>query len=223
MQGIYNKIDKAAAQKYALARAGFNFRKWMIPAWNRRFKTFYTNYELQDSVEGYYRTFGKFMWAMTKDLKDQQLSLAKSWGSLTDMEKANVRRSMAELSFFLACGLLVSIISGLKENDDDDNWALNMTAYQANRIFTEIGAFTPSPYMLSEGFKLIDNPLPATSQMAELKGIVEFWDWFDVIEQGKYKDMRKIQKTMIRSVPPFKAMHDLFYPEEKLKFFNKTM
>ena len=37
LHGIYNKDDAAMLQRYALARLGMQFRKWIRPAWNRRF------------------------------------------------------------------------------------------------------------------------------------------------------------------------------------------
>ncbi len=103
--------------------------------------------------------------------------------------------------------------------DDDDDWSMNMMAYQANRLVTEIGALTPSPFMLTEGLRLIQRPAAAVSMAQELISFSQFWNWTDELSKGKYKGMTKLEKSLIRTIPPMQAIHDLSYPEEKLSFY----
>ena len=219
LAGIYNKLDRSAFQKYAIGRALFNFRKWMIPGFNRRFKEYYKNYELPAEVEGYYRTSGKFIWELIKDLKEGQFSIMKNWYSLKDFEKANMRRSMSEVAIFLLALAVMQALSHIE--GDDDDWALNMAAYQSRRLVMELGAMTPSPWLPGEALKLLDSPIPSANQISELMKLLTIWNWFDEIESGKYEGMYKIQKQLIRSIPPMKAVHDVMHPAEKLKFYNK--
>jgi len=220
LAGIYNKLDRSAAQKYAIGRAAFNFRKWMIPAINRRWKGYYKNYELQSEVEGYYNTSWRFMKGLLTDIKEGNASIMKSWYSLKDFEKANLKRAMAEMAIFIAALAVMTALSGL-EGEDDDDWVLNMAIYQSKRFVTELGALTPTHYAPGEILKLLDSPIPAVNQFTELKKLIEFWNWFDELEAGKYKGMYKIERSLIRTIPPFKTVHDAFHPSEKIKFFNQ--
>ena len=202
-----------------MGRAAIMFRKWMKPSWDRRFQGQIYD-ELKDTeTEGYYRSVGRFLAQLKKDLNKSQFSMAKAWSSLTIQDKQNFRRAVGEVTYLLAVATLVGIISSLK-GDDDDDWALNMAAYQANRLFTELGALVPAPTMLTEGLRLLENPLANVAPVRDWIQFLQFWDWGEVIERGKWKDMTKFERGLYKVIPLGKTIKDIGYPEEKLVFYN---
>lgn len=69
MHGIYNFEDRNALQNVGLGRMAILFRKWIKPSLNKRFDKVSYNYDLDDWTEGYYRTMGRFVLQMIKDVK----------------------------------------------------------------------------------------------------------------------------------------------------------
>ena len=169
-------------------------------------------------TEGYYRVFGKFLSDLVKDIRSSQYSMSKSWHSLSSVEKSSMKRVLADAIFMATLGILISILSNIRD-DDDDNWGLNMIAYQANRLFTEYGALTPT-HMLTEMFKVINTPAAGVDTAERLFNMYTSLNWFEVIERGKYKDMYIIQRNLIKTIPMADTGYSLLYPEEKLKYFT---
>jgi len=207
-----------AIQKYAIGRAAIMFRKWMKPAWDRRFQSNRYDELKEADTEGYYRSVGRFIAQLKIDLQKAQFSLPKAWSSLTMQDKANFKRAMYEVTYLLAVATLIGIISSLK--GDDDDWLANMGAYQANRLFTELGALIPGPTMITEGLRLLENPLANVTPIRDWIQFLQFWDWGEVIERGKWKDSTKFERSLYKIVPLGKTLKDIGYPEEKLVFYN---
>ena len=219
LHGIYNDIDKSAIQQYALGRLGIMYRKYLVPGINRRFQELKFNYQGDVWTEGYYRTTGRFMKGLISDMKQMQFNIVTHWNELTDVEKANMRRTMADVAYLIGTATLAAILTNIS-GDEDDDWHLNMMAYQTNRLFTEIGALTPSPLLISEGFRIVKSPMAAVTTLQDIVNFMEFWNWTDTIEHGKYKGQSKFYRSGLKLVKPLKGLEDLANPEQKLKFFN---
>lgn len=220
IQGMYGRLDKSALQKYAVGRLAIMFRKWIMPAWNRRFSSKYTNHELQMEMEGYYTSFGHFISSLWKDWRKNELSIMRNWNSLTELEKANMRHVFTDMAVLAAIGALVVILGSMRAEGDDDDWMLNMTSYQVNRLFTETGALIPGPFMLTEGFKILNSPAAGVNAVQEVFYSLNMFKWFHEIERGKYEGMYVWQKNLIRTVPLGENIYSIWYPEEKLKYFT---
>jgi hypothetical protein len=229
LHGIYNVNDRNALQKKTLGRAAMLFRKWFVPSMNRRFENKYRNYMIGDDLEGFHRTAGKFYWQLIKELKEGQLTFAsakENYNNLSDNDKANVTRSMTEVGYFLAASILGGILTGLA-GDDDDDYLLNMAAYQAQRFSTELGIFIPV-WNSTEIFKLASSPSAAVNQVESLMNLTKtinpgfFYNddpFFKVYKAGRNKDKLRIGIWARRQVPMADTIEDWFYPEERLKYF----
>jgi hypothetical protein len=219
LNGIYNDIDKSAIQQYALGRLAIMFRKYLRPNLNRRFKKMQYNYEGDVWTEGYYVTTGRFMKSLMLDLKDMQFNITAHWDSLHGTEKANLKRTLGDVAYLMATFALITVLSGVS-GDDDDDWTMNMMAYQANRLFTEIGALTPSPLFISEGLKIVKSPMAAVTSAQDIIKFMQFWGWSDEIEYGRYRGQSKFKRDGLRLIKILKAPEDLSNPSQKLKTFN---
>jgi hypothetical protein len=217
IQGMYSKLDKNALQQVAWGRLVMMFRKWMVPAWNRRFKKEFTNYEMGMNQEGYYLAAYKFAEQLYKDLKAGEFSIMKNWNSLNNTEKANLMRVLKDTVLLVGLYVLVGALRGIE--DDDDNWALNMIAYQVNRLATELGAFH-AVAMPGELFKIMNSPAAALGTIQSLQYLITSTNFLKEIERGKYEGLRVYQRNLIRTVPLAETLYSISYPEEKLKYFS---
>jgi len=230
LHGIYNINDRNAIQKSALGRAGMVFRKWMPTGIHRRFERKYRNYMIGDEIEGMYRTSGRFMLQLVKEIKEGQFTFASAgdaFDKLSPMEKANIKRSMVEVGYFLTAVIAGGFLAALA-GDDDDNWALNMLAYQVNRFSTELGIFIPI-WNIKEATKILKSPSAAVDQFENLLDITRtinpWWfynddPFFSEYKAGRNKGDLKLGVWAKRQIPMVDTIEDVFYPEERLRFFT---
>lgn len=197
LHGIYNKEDANVLQRYTLGRLSMQFRKFLRPAWNKRFgrrfgKTDY-NERIRDYEEGMYISTFKYLFNPAIDnwkefKKDQEKTVAKAfrmilnsikdtftnakvrWHSMTELQKANVKRTAMEFNFLIAAILLGLLFKKLKGDDDDDELAdksLTVALYQCDRLFGELTTFTPVG-IVREGNRLFDSPSPVFNTFEDL-------------------------------------------------------
>ena len=230
LHGIYNLTDRALIQKYWQGRAAMLFRKWLRPGWNRRFQSHDYDFSLDKDIEGMYVTSTKFVVSLYKELQAAKLTFAtagEAYDKLEDWQKANIKRNIAEVGYFVAlmvAGTLLASIAG----DDDDDWLLNMTAYQANRLSTEIGFFVPG-YNATQITTLIQSPSATINQIDKIMDLVKVIDPFIIgnndpflreYQSGRHKGQTRLKIWSKRTIPMWDSVDSWFYPEEKLKFFT---
>ena len=224
MHGIYNKADRSAVQRLAIGRMGMMFRKWIKPSLNRRFKSATYNYDLDAWTEGYYRTSGRFLLQLARDLRETQFNLAARWNELTPTEKANIRRALTETGHFLA---VMAIIGLIEWSDDKDRpWLVRMTEYQARRLYTELGTMIPGKSMISEGLKIIKSPaagINTIEDMLNLTKLLNPWNYMDELQSGRYEGHSTAYKSFFESpiIPMNRTIYRGLHPETSIPFFKQ--
>lgn len=224
MHGIYNKADRSAIQRLAIGRMGMMFRKWIKPSLNRRFKSVTYNYDLDAWTEGYYRTSGRFLLQLARDLRETQFNLAARWNELTPTEKANIRRALTETGHFLA---VMAIIGLIEWSDDKDRpWLVRMAEYQARRLYTELGAMIPGKPMISEGLKIIKSPAAGVNtieNMLDLTKLLNPWNYMDELQSGRYEGHSTAYKSFFESpiIPMNRTIYRGLHPETGIPFFKQ--
>jgi hypothetical protein len=224
MHGIYNKADRSAVQRLAIGRMGMMFRKWIKPSLNRRFKSASYNYDLDAWAEGYYRTSGRFLLQLARDLRETQFNIATRWNELTSTEKANIKRALTETGHFLA---VMAIIGLIEWSDDKDRpWLVRMTEYQMRRLYTELGAMIPGKSMISEGLKIIKSPAAGVNtieNILDLTKLLNPWNYTDEIQSGRYEGHSTAYKSFFESpvIPMNRTIYRGLHPETGIPFFKQ--
>lgn len=224
MHGIYNKADRSAIQRLAIGRMGMMFRKWIKPSLNRRFKSASYNYDLDAWTEGYYRTSGRFLLQLARDLRETQFNIATRWNELTSTEKANIKRALTETGHFLA---VMAIIGLIEWSDDKDRpWLVRMTEYQMRRLYTELGAMIPGKSMISEGLKIIKSPAAGVNtieNILDLTKLLNPWNYTDEIQSGRYEGHSTAYKSFFESpvIPMNRTIYRGLHPETGIPFFKQ--
>lgn len=224
MHGLYNKADMNAIQKTAMGRLCYQFRKWMRSSWLRRAGAAQYNYVLQDWTEGYYKTTFGFAAQLIKDLKAQQFNLMKvtkeDWANLGTVEKANIKRALAECGqFAVVCAALLMI--GWGGADDDRGWISYMTEYQLRRLKTEIGSMTPTFYLPSALLQLVKSPAAGVNYIQTLLKILNFDQYFDTIQSGRYKGMTKGEAFWMDAMPMTRTLYNFLHPSSSIIFYKQ--
>lgn len=206
--GIYNQDDKTLAERTVFGLAATQYRKWLKPALNNRFKSRRTNLDTLTMEEGYYRTFTRFIRDVGTELKRGEIHIASIYSKLKPEEKANIRKVLMEVGQFLA---LIAFLRLAPFPDDDDDKldeslrsrAITMSEYAAVRLKQELGALVPGTTMTNDMLKTVKSPmavLGTLSGMSNLIGsLIDPDDWNNEIQSGKYKGHSNLYRNLMKS------------------------
>lgn len=221
MHGIYNSADMSAIQRVGAGRMALLFRKWMRASYIRRFQRGTYNYDLDSYTEGYYRTSFNFIKQLYNDIREGQFDIASQWDNLSNTEKANIKRTIIEVSHVIALAAVLALIDW--DDDKDKPWIKAMIEYQTRRLYTEIGALTPSHLMLSEGTKLLNSPaagINTLENILDLTKLFNYNNYINEIKSGRYKNHSSAYKTIMEIIPMNKTINRGLNPQENIPFFK---
>lgn len=223
LHGVYNDFDKGTAQRYALGRLAMMYRKYLIPAYKRRYKKISGDQEAGTLTEGFYRTFHR---TFLRDLRDLQFNIVENWATYSDFEKGQIKRVIAEAAFITA---LITISMILKSAGDDDdelkkNYLYNFVLYQAVRQRSETFAYL-SP---KDAYRTVKSPSALTSTLdRSIKLADQLLFTWDPDKLTYSKKTGVFNKGTNKSYAYFLKLIGLssynFNPEEAVKSFEGTL
>ena len=221
--GIYNNEDSIALRQVIWGKFLMQYRDWIPTQFRYRFGAKTTNLMKGGIVEGYYRT----SWTFGKELYYEALKGEKTvtelWNELEDWEKANVKRAATEVSQFIILMVVITLMG--KSKDKDRSWAMRTLRYWAMREKTELAALVPSPFMLTEGIKLVKSPVANTSILSDIANLQTcLWvpNWYDEIENGEYKGHSSGYRAFMRSPATlwYRTLKRNFNPEKAEQYYK---
>lgn len=220
IQGIYNTEDMNAFQRLAQGRLAMMFRKWMPPSFTRRFQGEEYSFDLGDVEHGYYNSFyNDFIKNLWTDLKNHELDIKMRWDSMTPKQRANSMRVFTEIGQFIGTILAYMVLSGVW--DDDDEWYKHYVLYTLRRLQSEQGTQVPGPWMVTEGFKLVQSPAPGFHYTENVFRALNLFNWFgEPIQTGDYKGWNKGARHLWKAMPFIKTIEGATDPKTKTQFYN---
>jgi hypothetical protein len=198
--GIYNDEDRMAANRVIMGRLIMQYRKWMKPQFNKRFQKAQYSISTEQWEEGYYVTFAK----MINNLVRGKVQLGEQWHNMSNHEKANIKRVLAEVAQFFAVWLLANIIEW--PDDKKRPWAMKFAEYSSKRLVHELGNLTPSTTMANEILKTVQSPAASISMVNNIVNLIgsaiDPRDWTNEISTGPYKGYSTFEKNLYRAPIP---------------------
>lgn len=225
LNGAFNDDDKGAIHRRSYGRLIMLFRQWMPEHYNRRFASKYYDATLDQQREGFYVTFTKFHLNLMKDLIRMRFELATSWDSLSEMEKANVKRAYAEIGIYIA----LCIAIGLMDSDDKKekkSWFSRISLYNLKRAQLEAGASIPFllPEFLSNINTILQSPSAAIKPMNNLLDLIQINNIWNEIESGRYKGWSVYERDLMEAVPLYgkiRTVYDITDEDYMFAIFNR--
>ncbi len=231
IHGEYGELERNAIQRVALGRMAIMFRKFIVPGIRKRYKKYAYSERLGDYTEGYYRTLGKFLTNLSKELGTVLFHIQSEKVEFNAHQKANITRAFTEAAFLVAAIVLASIVLGkLKDGDDDDKFVYSWAAYQLLRFKSELLFYTPK---IDEALSILRSPMASMSMFenitktthqlgVDLVGIVDGTGPERYV-RGPRKDQYKMQKVLYDWIPVARSMSQLIYTQESLNLMNQSM
>ena len=204
VDGQVGNIDRAVAHRNVWWALTTTHRGWLIDGIARRYKPESKNLATGYTEVGYHRYFGTFL----KDtvLKREKLLNLRyaldSWNELESHQKEAVMRSILDIGIVVAMSIIAKFINNLAEEDEE----LEFQAYLANRVLLETTALSPTPLMFMELTQIINSPVAGTRQIEYLMDIADLFN-SEEIEKGRFKDMTKRERFLLRLMPGVKGYY----------------
>lgn len=192
-QGAYDKHMQSDLNRQWYGKLFFQFKKHIAPQTLNRFRGLkhsmkdtvdledyqkYFNYSAKTEEYGYYTSFFRFLSGV---VKQEKLNIAgymkagsNSWEDMTTHERANVKKTVTELSYIMGTFLLASMAAAAADDDDDALWGL---VYLLRRQTNESGLNYLNP---SENWRVLNSPMSA---MSKLNGISDMLK--QIVEPGE--------------------------------------
>ena len=212
LQGNYDPEIAAAAQKHFWGKLLFFLRKWMIPAYQRRWKGYsemnkqfgeanqFYSQDLKGHKEGYYVTAVRFFKnILLPAIKKMEWQLViKGKESMSAMEVANVRKALSELSFIALTWVSYTLLDLQAEGEDEDEtlWA----RYILRRQLSELSSIL-NPI---EAYKIAKTPTASIGMANRIFQIInQSLNLSEEYQQGPKKGRNKLWVKTLKSVPIF--------------------
>jgi hypothetical protein len=225
--GVYNQEDSVAARRTILGRFLMQYRDWIPSQMNYRFGVKTTNLNKGENaeVEGYYRTFGRFISTLVSEAKHGELAIAQTFNELDDYEKANIKRAIAEIVQLIGVYIIAGVLRRSKKKDREYSWARNTLGYIFTREKTELGALVPG-VQIGELINIVKSPAAATSVISDLYNLrllLNPVNYFDEIQSGDFKGHSSAYRAFMRSPLTlyYRTIKRQLKPEKAEQFYGK--
>lgn len=225
MHGIYNEADRNMMQRHAWGRMVIMFRKWMIPAWNRRFEAGRYDYDLGDTSEGYWVSTAHFIKNMVKEIRAGR-SVITLYNSLSETEKRNLTRSLGELMQVAIVWLGLALLD--PDTDNKSPWHKKLLEYELRRLDMELKSQLPLTAP-NEIFKILKSPAASLSTAQNyynaIWAIINLPGWISddaIIQSGRFKGWRRNAKTLYQATPIINVVDKDFNPDYAIPFLKQS-
>lgn len=199
--GSMNNEDKGLIHQRMWGKFVMNFRQWMVEYYSRRYRKEHFDASLNDWREGYWITTGKLVRGYLQDLGMFKAKAALHWNEMNDVQKANVRRCLAEHAL-LGSLTILSFALGEPEDHKKEFW-YRMWIYQTKRAKLDMEAATPVGAIINAK-TMLNSPIAATNTFNSLAyPIFGLGDIDDTIKSGPYKGWNKYGRNVLKYTVPF--------------------
>lgn len=177
IHGRYSERDAAIITQNVLWRMVFQFKKWIPAAIETRFGGYQFDERLGIDTEGRWNTFAKMMYNFKDTAKRYDA------GTLTDLEKANFRKTATEIIMVLSA---LGLYLGLGWDDDDKRKRSALYKFTMNQLDRVSGdlLFFADPTNVTA---LTKNPIAMTKLADDLIGVFRNIPAALYIGEYKYK------------------------------------
>ena len=201
MHGAFAGIDKGMIHRYAFGRLLMNFRQWMPAHYARRFNKTHYDADLGQYRRGYYVSAFNFVYNAALGFVKNRTAIAASWDALSDMDRANIKRAIAEVETLVV--LSVSLLGLGDYKDKKGNWAYRNLMYQIKRMLMEVKASSPiDPFAFIDNIiTMLNSPFAALNTIEKLRDTLNVLDMLDHIEGGKYDGENRWVHNLKKNAP----------------------
>lgn len=163
-----------------------------------------------------------------RNIIDFALNIKLNYQLLEDYDKANIRRSLGDISGILAALFAVVALKCVGDDDDDDSILYNLALYEADRLGSESGQYFPL-IAYSEAKKIWQSPIAAGSGITDVLSsmnmlahmIIDGEDFDGEYHSGKFAGENKLTVYVKRRIPIWRGIQSSFIDITKSNKYYK--
>lgn len=221
LHGNYQINSPTRIKKHIWGRMLMVFRNWIPYSLQNRFGREMVDYRLGRTKKGRYITYGTlgFTGSMKTLLKLSVLGKAtgQKLEGVSEVDEANMRQNLRELSYMATMYLMTMVLSGLAKGTDDDDEKAVYTYFlnMASRTESDIW-FYVSPKAFNQ---IIKDPIPSLKTFNDFVKLVNSTGhWVigdDEIKYGKHKGESGLVRSFKQNFPVLTQLVNLETLSEK--------
>lgn len=222
IDGTLSTTDKGALSRTIFGDYLLMHRGWFIGMVDTRFTRQKINRITEEEEIGTYRATGSFLWndvagALLVDKTGLQGAMA-SWKNLSPARKRGVQKTALDLLYLNIVSVLAAMANIAADGSDDEDWTMQYTAYQLNRLLLEQGA----AWSPAELVQMIDEPVVGARMIKDLLDIGEAFNVTEVYEGGMYEGDSHAAKWWFKKLP-IRNLYEMQFPEMKNQFIKEMV
>lgn len=212
--GEYDKNFQTEIQKYWIGQLVMMYKKFIIPLGITRYRGFakaltkrddlsaddrHWNESLQQYEEGFYVTTFRFITrGLVQNLVKMKFDMiSKDWNTLTEYEKANIKKGLLEASVLIMLQtIIVPLMVGMAGGADDDD-SIVYLAMLSRRLEQEL-SFYSDP---NDAQKVTKNPIASMNLIEDLLNVAKFTVspglWFSETKDGTPRAYKVFEKVAL--------------------------
>ncbi len=146
------------------------------------------------------------------------------WHTLSDQDKANVKRSALELSYLFAAWALLNALRSMGEDDEElkENFAYNIALYQLDRLRMELVTYSPIYGWMNEGTKLLASPTATWSTINSTYKFLYYSTLYPFMNEEERVFRGGMYYGQTKAVVYGERMIPLWNQIQRLKYINKS-
>jgi len=160
----------------------------MVPLFMNRWASKKFNFDTQEEMEGFYRTYFRYIWAALKAIRYGEFQSKAFKRYFTEEDMQNIYKARTELVAQFILAAMVFGLSRLSDDDDEDgkytliesdsnlasvvNMLYSDLYYSIYRLHADTASLTPTPQFVAEIFRLFKNPIMAMSYFSRVISIL---------------------------------------------------
>lgn len=238
LHGQYDPSMQSMAQRTVWGKLVYQLRKWLIRGVYRRWRGVATSLKSADELrtidryysedkrefeEGTYTTAIRFIAQLVKAGKEFKFAMMSSnWRELTDREKSNIRKVVAEFSLYTMTFTAAALLTSLGEDEPDEEMKnfIFVNSYFMKRTSSEIGFY----WNPAESLRIMRSPAASVSM---LEKSIHFLTQLitapgETYETGRRKGEYKLAKDTEDLLPILKQLNRHENIKETLSFLYNT-
>jgi hypothetical protein len=233
--------QRTAAQRHFAMNYLMTHRGWLSVALSNRTKNAHYNTATGIYEEGSYKSFYKWFEASVTDMvskknirafndgwngKDLERDGDVPFKELLATRRRNLKRVAVDSVFFTGLSAIAYALLNYAD-DDEDNYALQLTSYLSLRVLNEqVSGQTGLAYQM---YETLESPFVGLATVADILAVPKNMLDSEVVKSGRYKGETVRMRSLKKVIPGLKTFDDMaklqetrdtyyFYNKNNLKF-----
>ena len=249
IHGVYDRLGAAKLESEFFGSAFMQYHKHILPGFKKRFRwNGYYNESLDNVEKGMYVSLYDFLkmpiadaYRENQDNENYRLLLGIQnyfkhtfeflsnfgmyYDSMPEYDKANIRRTLAEVTYIAAAIVAAIAVAGIAGDDDDDNLLYNLAIYHIDRTISETTAYSVAS--VSEISKLYSSPVSIATTISDVGKILTYGvqmladgDFLTDFKTGQYAGRNKLEVYITRNIPGLRAIDSVLNLDRNNKYYK---